>query len=542
MTSTTLRTFGEAALDLVADTLGTDTVFGIPGVHTIELYRGVHRRGLRSVVPRHEQGAGFMADGYTRVTGNAGVCLLVTGPGLINALTPVAQAWHDSQPMLVIAATTATADLGRGRGPLHDVGDQAALAAPITSISETVTDPDHFAELLADAAAGWRTGRPRPVHLALPIDLLSRRTGPISPVTRPADPLPIPVEDITAAAARLAGARAPVLLVGGGALGAADGIRTLAERVDAPVITTGNAKGVLPEDHPLAVGFLLPFPGPLQMLADADVVLAVGTEFSEVDRIYTGADLTINGTLLRVDIDPDQLHTPFPATVGLAGDATAVLSQLLAAIPAGTRDVLADGASRAAAARDVQFTAQTDGHRPWVDALGGALTSETVVALDSTQLAYSAIHLLPARHPRTWLAPYGLGTLGPALPMAIGAGIGRPDAPVVAVAGDGGLLFTIAELATAVDVGRPLTLVVWDNAGYGEIRDSFDRAGAPRVGTETTAHDLVTIARGFGAAATRVSDPDAFARELADAADRPGVSVVVATDPAGPTGLSRPGA
>lgn len=528
-------TFGEAIVDLVSETLGTDTVFGIPGVHTIELYRGVHRRGLRSVVSRHEQGAGFMADGYTRVTGRPGVCLLVTGPGLINALTPVAQAWHDSQPMLVIAAATASSDLGRGRGPLHDVNDQAAIAAPVTAISEVVTDPDRFAELLAQAAAGWSAGRPRPVHLAVPTDLLSRPTGPITGVTLPAA-APVPASrEIAAAASLLSGARRPVLVVGGGAVDAAAEIRSLAERLDAPVLTSGNAKGVLPEDHPLAVGTLLAFPRPLEMLAAADVVLAVGTEFSEVDRIYTGAPLTITGDVVRVDIDPAQLDAGVPAAIGLVGDAAAVLGALDRALPTpGERDDA--GAVRAARAREVDFTAQTDGHRPWLAAMTDVLTPESVVALDSTQLAYSAIHLVPARRSRTWLAPYGLGTLGPALPMAIGARVGRPDVPIMAVAGDGGLLFTIAELATAVDLGAPLTLVVWDNAGYGEIRDSFDRAGAPRVGTETTARDLVGIARGFGAFATRVDDPDAFRRELRTAADRPGVSVVVATDPTRPGG------
>lgn len=537
----TTRTFGEAIIDLVADTLDADTVFGIPGVHTIELYRGVHRHGLRSVVPRHEQGAGFMADGYTRVTGKPGVCLLVTGPGLINALTPVAQAWHDSQPMLVLAAATASTDLGRGRGPLHDVNDQAAIAAPVTAISEVVTDPDRFAELLGQAVAGWAAGRPRPVHLAVPTDLLARPTGPITPAPITARPPRPAAAELAAAAELLAGARRPVLVVGGGAVDAGAQIRSLAERLDAPVITTGNAKGVLPEDHPLSVGTLLPFPAPLRLLADADVVLAVGTEFSEVDRIYTGAPLTITGAVIRVDIDPAQLPEPVAARVGLVGNAPDVLDELERALAGsetgpGGRDE--HGAARAARARQVEFTAQTDGHRPWLAAMADVLTPDTVVALDSTQLAYSAIHVVGAQRPRTWLAPYGLGTLGPALPMAVGARVGRPDVPVMAVAGDGGLLFTLPELATAVDEGGPLTLVVWDNAGYGEIRDSFDRAGAPRVGTETTAHDIVAIARGFGAFATRADDPDTFRRDLKAAADRPGVSVVVATDP---TGRTRPG-
>lgn len=540
--------FGERIINLITDSYGVDTVFGIPGVHTIEFYRGVHSRRLQSIVPRHEQGGAFMADGYTRVTGKPGVCLFVTGPGVLNAMTPIAQAWHDSIPMLVLAATTATRDLGRGRGPLHDVGDQTAITAPITSISETVTDPDRFAELIADAWQSWASGRPRPVHLAVPVDLLSTEIGRIEPVRGTLTPAPADPAAIAAAAKALRSAVRPVIIAGGGALRAAHEIRLLAEHLDAPVVTTGNAKGLIPADHPLAVGTLLPFAPVLDLIERADVVLAIGTEFSDVDRIYTGADLKIPGTLIRVDIDPGQLNGLITATIGIAADATLAAEALLAeavAVEAVAVEALTSGAAERSRSCNgaertrqtvaaVRFSDQTDRHGAWLDALGSVLTDDTITVLDSTQLAYSALHRLPGGHPGNWIATYGLGTLGAALPMAVGARIGRPQAPVVAVAGDGGVLFTLPELATAVDHGGPLTLVIWDNAGYGEIRDSFDRAAAPRIGTETSAHDLVAIARGFGASARRVDTADAFADELDVAASRPGISVVVATEPGSP--------
>lgn len=526
--------FGEAIIDLISDSYGVDTVFGIPGVHTIELYRGVHRRQLRSVVPRHEQGGAFMADGYSRVTGRPGVCLFVTGPGVLNAMTPIAQAWHDSMPMLVLAATTATGDRLRGRGSLHDVGDQTAITREITSISETVEDPDRFAELVADAWSSWATGRPRPVHLAVPVDLLSRETGPISAVSRPRRPMEPERTDIAAATTALRNSVRPVILAGGGARAAGDDIRALADFLDAPVVTTGNAKGMIPADHPLSVGTLLPFAPVLDLLEKADVVLALGTEFSEVDRLYTGAALAISGTLIRVDIDPAQLSSYLAADIGIAADTGRTVAALLTGLRS-TPPVPRSGAVRSAeTVAAVTFSAQTTGHAPWLDALGASLTADTVTVLDSTQLAYSALHYLPGGRPGNWIAPYGLGTLGPALPMAIGARIGRPEAPVVAVAGDGGVLFTLPELATAVDDGSPLTLVIWDNAGYGEIRDSFDRSSAPRVGTETTAHDLVAIAKGFGAAASRVDSPAEFSDALTAASARGGVTVIVATEPGSP--------
>jgi acetolactate synthase-1/2/3 large subunit len=224
-----------------------------------------------------------------------------------------------------------------------------------------------------------------------------------------------------------------------------------------------------------------------------------------------------------------------PATAGVAGDAHAVLSALGDALRDSGRASAdaAPGADRVRAAlRQLDWTPESEAHMPWLDALERTLPADRIVALDSTKLAYTAHHYMSAERPRSWLAPYGFGTLGTAVPMAIGAKLGRPDRPVVAIAGDGGLLFTIAELATAVDLRLALPIVVWDNRGYGEIRDSFDRAATPRVGTETTAHDVLAIAAGFGCAVADAGSPEALgaAVEGALAVDRPTVIRVRAGD------------
>lgn len=526
--------FGRAISMLLRE-YDVDTVFGIPGVHTIELYRDIDSLGIRTIVPRHEQGAGFMADAYSRVSGRPGVCYLITGPGVLNAMTPIAQAWHDSIPMLVIASTTETADLGRGRGPLHDIPDQAGMLSSLCSISATVTDPDQFSELLADAYAGWRSGRPRPVHLAVPLDLLQRDVSPMQRIERSvAAPIPDRAT-LAAAAGLLASAFTPVIIAGGGALKGTAQLRTLAEQLDAPVVTTGNARGLLSPNHPLAVGSLLPFSSTQELIRSSDLVLAVGTEFSDTDVIYTGSRVRIEGQLIRIDIDPGQLNQPMPATVAIAADT----GEACALLSAGLRTPRAtgSGAARAKAARDgVQWSTQTESHRPWLDVLAAHTPPDTVVAIDSTQLAYSAQHYLPWSRPSSWLAPYGLGTLGTALPMAVGAKAAAPDRPVLAIAGDGGCLFTLTELATAADLRQQLTLILWDNGGYGEIRESFDRANITRVGTETSAHDLRAICAGFGAHAVRVDNPDDFGAALGNALqieDRP--SVIVVTEPGSPT-------
>ncbi|MFF2631873.1 thiamine pyrophosphate-binding protein [Microbacterium sp. NPDC058021] len=510
---------------------GVDTVFGIPGVHTIEMYRGLPAAGIATHPARHEQGAGFMADAYARQTGEVGVALLVTGPGLLNALTPLAQAWHDSVPVLFLAADTATADLGRGRGPLHDVRDQVLAASGVTAHAWRLTDAADLPALLDAAWHALRGPRPRPVVISLPIDLLSAEVSDALAAAPPA-PLPArvaPEQDVVErAAVTLRAAASPVILAGGGARGATAQVRRLAELLDAPVITTGNGAGVLPGDHALSVGPLLPMAGGHALLRDADVVLAVGTEFSAADMLYSGRTAEVTGILVRVDTDPANLHAPRVADVALCADAALALDALADALPGRSTAGGAGTARAAAAVASSDWTDQSLAHLPWVAAIGRAVPRDAVQVLDSTQLAYTLHQVVTPDEPTARIAPYGLGTLGPALPMGIGAAIAEPDRPVLVIAGDGGVLFTLTELAGAVELGRQFTLLIWDNRGYGEIRDSFDRAGAQRIDTEVTAFDHVLIARGFGADAVGVDTPEELERELSDAMRREAATVIVA--------------
>ena len=284
---------GEAVIDLLVREYGLETVFGIPGVHNIELYRGLHRSGVRAVSPRHEQGAGFMADGWSVVTGRPGVCTLISGPGLTNALTPIAQAFHDSRPMLVLAATTPTDALGRRFGPLHDLDDQAAVARTVTAFSETVLHPDEVPELIALAYDVFRSSRPRPVHLAFPTDLLGMEVEPLvvhpSTATRPTA---LPSVG-GAPRPHCWGRPSPIVVAGGGAIDAGADLRHLAETLDAPVVLTGNAKGVLPSSHPLCAGNVLVVPAVQAALEAADCVLVVGTELSDADLYNGGRALAV---------------------------------------------------------------------------------------------------------------------------------------------------------------------------------------------------------------------------------------------------------
>ncbi|MGH2857038.1 MAG: 5-guanidino-2-oxopentanoate decarboxylase [Solirubrobacteraceae bacterium] len=535
MTSTAVATTCGEALIALLERRGVEVVFGIPGVHTLELYRGLAHSSIRHITPRHEQGAAFAADGYARVARRPGVCLLITGPGVTNAATAVASAYHDSQPLLIISSATASTDAGRGRGPLHDLPDQQALMATITAFSETVRSPAQLPGALDRAFAVLEGPRPRPVHIGIPIDVLAMPGDePLGapPASAPPRPTP-PGAQLQRAADLLAAAREPIILLGGGAIDAGDAALALSALTGAPIATTGNGKGAVPERHPAALGVTLTLQPVYDALERADAVLAVGTELSEVDYYYQPQLPRFAGALIRVDVDEAQLHSGRPATIAIhgdAGDTLAALTRLLEARDHGDRSERA--AERALALRGaLAWWPGAESMFSILDALSPALGPDAIIASDSTQLAYVANSYLPVGRPRSYLCPAGFGTLGPALPMAIGAKLAAPDRPVACLVGDGGLLFTVAELATAAQLGLPIAVIVWNNHGYGEIRDSMDHAHVPHIATDASAPDLLSLARGLGAAATQIDRMEAIAGAVGDAlgADRPTLIELPAT-------------
>ena len=505
---------GEAIIDLLSREYGVDVVFGIPGVHNIELYRGLHRSGVKAISPRHEQGAGFMADGWSIVTGKPGICVLISGPGLTNALTPIAQAHHDSRPMLVIASTTPTDALGKSFGPLHDLPDQAAVARSVCALSETVTDPSKLPELIERAWNVFTSARPRPVHIAIPTDVLAQTCAPFIrqhiAATRPA----ARESDVTKALEIINQSKTPVIIAGGGTVDASGELITLAEKLDAPVLLTGNAKGVMPSNHPLCAGNCLVFGRIQKEIEAADVVIVVGTELSDTDLYNDGRALQFGGKVVRIDIDAEQINRRTTPTVGLVGDAAQTMTSLAHGIVARNPNT---GTERTQQWRDHARAKTSDTFTPWLKVIEHWLPDNAIVALDSTQLGYSAHWWLPALHSRSWLAPYGFGTLGCALPMAIGASVAAPNRPVLAIAGDGGWLFTVAEMAAAKDLASDIVMILWDNSGYEQIRTSFDDVAAPRMGVDVSSHDPSAIARGFGWNAVDVTQPDQLASALATA-------------------------
>lgn len=527
---------GEALIELL-EGAGTNTVFGIPGVHTLELYRGLTNSEIRHVTPRHEQGAAFMADGWARVTGQPGVCILISGPGLTNAITPIAQAYQDSIPMLVISGVVPEDQ--RGFGEIHDLPDQQGLLSKVTAFSHSVKHPDELPEVLGRAFDVFSSGRPRPVHIELALDVSKLPADGVGqrPLVRSAQR---PVADagaIADAAARLAAADRPLILLGGGAADAGDAALAIARRVGAPIGLTINGRGAIDHDDPLYLGSALSFAPVDDVLREADAVLLVGSELSDLELWGLTAPLELHG-VIRVDLDPGQLQRRYPADVGLLGGAVETLEALGAALaevlPEPDAARVAAAETRIADVRErIEWPPSMSEFAGIVSAIDAALPPDRILAGDSTKPAYAANHSMPLHSRRSWLMPIGYGCLGCALPMAIGAKLAAPDRAVIALAGDGGFMFTMQELATARDLGIALPIVVYDNAGYGEIRDAMDESGIPHLGTEVTTHDLPAIARGFGCLGVRVTTVAELEAEIRSALVADGPTVIEFRDTRG---------
>jgi len=455
---------------------GVEVVFGIPGVHTIELYRGLSGGGIRHVTPRHEQGAAFMADGYARVSGKPGVAFVITGPGLTNALTAMAQARADSVPILVISGVNRRASLGKGLGLLHELPDQAGMVRALCP-SFQVDSPEALDDVLTRAFAALTTGRPGPVHIEIPTDVMPL---PCPQPHAPASVEPAMLPDLSAAVVRLAAAQRPVILVGGGACRAEAALRALAERLDAPVVQTVNARGLM-HGHPLTVPASPSLNAVRALIAASDQVLAVGTEFGPTDYdMYVRGGLPDLSGMIRIDLCANQLAR-HPAALTLQADAGAVMTALLPQLGA----KVAQGADRAAAARAgarAELSPAMLDQVALLEAIRAAVPGSIIVG-DSTQPVYAGNLYYDHDRAGGWFnAATGFGALGFGPGAAVGAALAAPGTPVICLIGDGGLQFSPGELRTALDESLPVTFLVWNNAGFQEIADSMVEAGTEVIG------------------------------------------------------------
>jgi 5-guanidino-2-oxopentanoate decarboxylase len=523
-------TVGRYVVELLAAN-GIDVVFGIPGVHTLELYRGLSLTGMRHILVRHEQNAGFAADGHARASGRPAAAFVISGPGMSNALTAVAQAYSDSVPLIVVASAPVRASLGKQWGVLHELPDQLALAAGVTGLARSASCAQDVRDHLRAIFAALRTGRPRPAYLQIPLDLLAETTDlKAERFASPASQPEAAREPMARAIAALADSRRPLVIAGGGARAAADALLRLVEVLDGYLVSSTAGKGLLPEGHPANLGASLPFRQTQALVAAADVIVAVGTELSETD-FYTGTRLAMTARLIRIDIDPAKLCDHYGAEFPLWGDARASLEALAAGLKRRPGWRSAAGAAALQRARIEQtFDRPARARLAALAALREAVPAEGVVFSDQTQIAYLGNYAFATDRPGSWFHPCGYGALGFALPAALGAKIAQPERAVVALAGDFGLQFTLQELMTAVELELSLPVVIWNNEALGQIRDDMQAAGIAPIGVIGRNPDFMGIARAFGAEGVRARSPAELTRALRQGLTRQGPTLIEALE------------
>jgi acetolactate synthase-1/2/3 large subunit len=513
---------------LVAETLealGIEVAFGVPGVHALAIWDGLRASPVRTIGFRTELNAGFAADGYARATGKPGALLLSTGPGALISLGSLMEASSSHVPLVAIASQIPSDLVGRGRGYLHELADQMASFAPIVKSVARASAHEEIPELLTDAWARARTPPTGPVFVEIPVDLLAAETDVSAANEKAISDRPTPTSqgDFDEAARILNDSDRPVVWAGGGVLrsGAWDELAELATRLDAPVATTYMGKGAFPADDALFAGSACDEGAFKELLEDADVVLAVGTELgAETTAQYS---LVFSGTVIQIDAAPERFGRTYPVR-GLTGDAGWVLRELLPQINEESRG----GAARATRVHERIAAGLDDQDRDleWdlLTTIRAAVPAHGITAWDMTILAYWAAAHFPVLNPSTFLYPLGSGTLGYAWPAALGASVGV-DAPTLAVVGDGGFLYGIQELATAKQYGLDTVVLVVDDSGYGILRE-YQRASFG----ETTAVDLVepdyvAMAEAFGVSAERTT-PEELGAALERAFARSGPALV----------------
>lgn len=492
--------------DAIAESLianGVDTIFGIPGIQLDNLFDAFYsrRNRLRVLHTRHEQGAAYMAMGYAQSSGRVGTFVVVPGPGLLNSLTPLADAASANLPVLGITGQIPSAQVGLGLGMPHEIKDQMGAAGSVVDWVRRANHPAEVPGLINDAFRHMRSRRQKPAVFEMPPDQMGLK-APVDllpPVAPDASPKPAP-DALAKAATMMAQATYPVIMVGGGIVGAEAALQALAERLGAPVVMNQNARGTLPDDHPLAHHMLCG----QQLWEKADLILAVGTRFTTPALAWGRPELPV----IRIDIDPVQIRKPTRAAVAIVSDAAEALRGLLAALAGKSISARPEGHDRIRA----DLRQKLDALEPtsgFARAIREALPRNGIVFSDITQFGVYARFGMPMYCPRTYLLPGYEATLGWAYPAALGAKVAHPDRKVIAFAGDGGFMFNVQELATAVQHGLAVVAIVFNNNLYGNVHGIQAKSyGGRHIAVDLKNPDFVALARSFGMTAARATSAD----------------------------------
>lgn len=504
---------------------GIETIFGLPGIQLDFAFEALweERDSIKVLHPRHEQATAYMADGFARATGEVGTCLMVPGPGLLNAAAGLSTAYACSSPVLCVTGQIQSDQIGLGRGALHEINNQLEMISSVTKYAERAMTPQEIPAMVHRAAKELRTGRPRPVEIEVPPDVLERVADVtlVEPeqwdrtIEHPAD------EDLLEQAAELLGrAERPLIASGGGVLsaGAWEELRELSRMLEAPVLMTNNGRGAVSDREYLGLTGQI---ASRELLPKADVILAVGTRFLVASNPRFAVALSDETKLIHIDVDPEELGRNRAPDIGINADARAALAGLLDRVPAHNRSRQSREAELGAIkaqAREVWSAA--DVQSGYGMAIRDALPDDGIVVNESTQVGYWASSGgFPVYEPRTFIGSGYQGTLGFGYATALGAQVGRPDTPVVSINGDGGFMYNVQELSTMALHDIPLVTIVFDDGAYGNVRRMQQVRMGPEhtIATELRSPDWAKLADSFGVANYRAENPDELRSTLVEA-------------------------
>jgi acetolactate synthase-1/2/3 large subunit len=506
----TALTGGEAIVQgLVAH--GVDTVFGLPGAQIYGLFDAFHQAQLKVIGARHEQACGYMAYGYARASGKPGVFSVVPGPGVLNAGAAMLTAFGSNEPVLCLTGQVPTAFLGKGRGHLHEMPDQLATLRSFVKWADRIEYPDTAPSAVSRAFQEMMSGRRGPVALEMPWDVFTQRAD--VGASTPFDRLPPPQPDserIKAAAALIGGSKAPMIFVGSGAFDAADEILELAELIDAPVVAFRSGRGIVSNAHELGLTMAAAY----HLWPQTDLIIGIGTRLEL--PAWRWPYQPEGQKSVRIDIDPVEMRR-FAADAAVVADAQAGTRDLLAAVrkvgykkSAGRRQAIRDAS--ALALKEIQAVQP---QMAYLNILREVLPANAIVTDELSQVGFTSWYGFPIYEPRTFITSGYQGTLGSGFPTALGAKVAHPDRPVVAITGDGGFMFAVQELATAVQFKIGVVTLVFNNNAYGNVRrDQLQVFDGRVTAADLVNPDFVKLAESFGVGAARVTSPETFRAAL----------------------------
>jgi len=504
---------GRALMDSVLNH-GVDTIFGIPGGQTYELFDAIHAQGdkVNLITTRSEQGAAYMAFGYARSTGKVGVYTVVPGPGVLNSGAALSTAYAGNEPVLCLTGQVPSAGIGKGIGFLHDMPDQLGILKRMTKWATRVELPAHAPSAVREAFRQLTTGRRRPVSLEMALDIMSLESEVemLEPLAEQ-EPIVADAGLIERAAELLAAARQPMIMIGGGAVTACEEIRELAEMLQATVISQRGGRGVLSDRHYLAHSF----PAGHRLWPRVDVVIAIGTRF-KYPRMHWGTDLNLK--TIHIDIDPTEIGRISRPDVGITGDAAQSVSSLISVIATKypqNRPSRKEELETLKAAMWQEFDDNVQPQMSILRAIREELPDDGILVDEITQVGFASWYGFPVYKPRTLITSGYAGNLGYGLPTAIGVKVANPDRHVISISGDGGFLFHCGELATAVKYGLNLICIVFSNSAFSNVaRAQTERFGGRVIGTDLKNPDFAAMANAFGATGYKVETPEQLAQKI----------------------------